>query len=133
MRTLRAIALTLASLTLLACETPTAPASQPLVLSSDGTALTLTNSNSWPVFYMAIDPNILALASGTIADFALCTDPVTCPRVAGKSSVRVPYAEIAGYHAGLASVHVTQWRLRRGSTGDYEPVDVQAVDANIQH
>ena len=132
MRTLRAIALTLAALTLLACETPTAPASQPLVVSSDGSALTLTNSNSWPVFYMALDPNILAVASGTIADFALCANPASCPSVPGKSNVRVPYTDIAGYYPGLSSVQVTQWRLRRSSTGDYAVIDVQSVDANIQ-
>jgi hypothetical protein len=132
MRKLRALALTIASVTLLACETPTDPASQLLALSSDGSALTLTNPNSWPVFYMAVDPSLLAVASGTIADFALCSDPPSCPRVAAKSSVRVPYEEIAGYHAGQASVHITQWRLRRSSSGAYEPNDVQAVDANIQ-
>ncbi len=132
MRKLWALALTIASLTLLACETPTDPASQLLALSSDGSALTLTNPNSWPVFYMAVDPNILAVASGTIADFALCTDPASCPRVAAKSSVRVPYAEIAGYHAGQASVQITQWRLRRSSSGDYEATDVQSADVNIQ-
>ena len=132
MRTLRALALTIASLTLLACETPTNPASQLLAISSDGNALTLTNPNSWPVFYMVADPGLLAVASGVISDFALCTDPPTCPRVAGKSSVRVPYSHIAGYHAGQAAVRLTQWRIHRGSSGDYEATDIQSLDANIQ-
>ena len=129
---LRALTLTLASLALLGCETPTAPASRPLALSSDGSTLTITNPNSWPVFYMVVDPNILALASGTIADFSLCTDPTTCPRVAAKSSVRVAYAEIVGYHAGQSAVRLTQWRLRRNSGGGYEATDIQSTDANIQ-
>jgi len=132
MRTLRALALTLASLTLFGCETPTSPTSQRLLVSSDGRALTLTNPNSWPVFYMAIDPNTLAVASGSLADFALCTNPSACPRVAAKASVRVPYVEIGGYHVGQAAVRVTQWRLRRSSSGDYEATDIQSLDAAIQ-
>ena len=129
MRMLRALALTITSVTLLACETPTAPASQLLSLSSNGSALTLTNPNSWPVFYMAMDSNLLTALAG---DFALCTDPPSCPRVAAKSSVRVPYTEIAGYRSGLAAVHIIQWRLRRSASGDYEATDVHWVDTNIQ-
>ena len=124
---LRTPALIVAALTLLACETPTQPSSQLLTLSSDGTALTLTNRNSWPVFYMVVDPNMLALL-----DFALCEDPATCPRVAAKSSVRVPYTDIIGYHPGQAAVHFTQWRLRQNSSGDYDATDIQGADANIQ-
>ena len=131
-RTLWPLGLILASLTMLACQTPTDPASQLLALSSDGSALTLTNANAWPVFYMVEDPNLLAALDGVISDFALCTDPAACPRVAAKSSVRVPYSEIAGYHPGLAAVHFTQWRLRRSSSGDYEAADIQWADANIQ-
>ncbi|HEY2374983.1 MAG TPA: hypothetical protein VGH98_03315 [Gemmatimonadaceae bacterium] len=132
MRTSRALALALAALTLLACETSTSPVSQRLVVTSDGTALTLTNTNSWPVFYMAVDPNFLATtASGTVADFALCDDPSSCPRVAAKSSVRVPYSEIAGYHVGQTAVRVTQWRLQRSSSGNYEATDIQSADLDL--
>lgn len=132
MRMLRLLALTSASLALLACETPTAPASQRLGLSSDGAALTLTNPNSWPVFYLTMDPNILAGVDGIITDYALCTDPPTCARVAAKSTVRVPYTHIDGYHAGQVAVHLTQWRIRRRSSGEYEATDIQSFDATLQ-
>ena len=124
---LRALALTCASLTLLACETPTSPASQRLTLSSDGSALTLRNPNSWPVFYLLLDPDILAGV-----DYVLCTDPATCRRVAAKSSARVPYTEIVGYHAGQVAILLTQWRIRRSSSGDYEATDVQSFEASLQ-
>ena len=126
MRKLRTVALTIASLTLLGCETPTAPASQLLSVSSDGSAITLTNSNSWPVFYMMVDPNMLALL-----DFALCTDPA-CPQVAAKSIVHVPYGDIIGYHPGQTAVRLMQWRLRRNSSGTYEATDIKGTDATIQ-
>ena len=129
---LRVLALTCASLTLLACETPTSPASQLLKLSSDGSAFTLTNPNSWPVFYRAFNPNILAGVDGAIGDYALCTNPPTCPRVAAKSRVRVPYTDIDGYYAGQVAIQLTQWRIRRTSSGDYEATDVQSFDANLQ-
>lgn len=131
MRTLRAFALTIAALTLLACETPTDPASQLLALSSNGSVLTLTNPNSWPVFYSVVDPNWLALGDRELALSAPCADPA-CPHVLARSSVRVPYSAIGGYHAGLASVQITQWRLSRSSSGDYRAIDVRSDEANIQ-
>ena len=123
---LRVFVLTCASLTLLACETPTSPPSQLLTASSDGSALTLTNPNSWPVFYMAMDPYVLA------GDYTLCTDPPACPRVAAKSIARVPYTELVGYRTGQTAIHLIQWRIRRSSSGGYEATDVHSFDANLQ-
>lgn len=128
MSMLRIFVLTCASLTLLACETPTSPPSQLLTVSSDGIAITLTNSNSWPVFYMTMNPFWTARAG----DFTLCTDPPVCARVPAKSTVRVPYTEIAGYHAGELGFQLTQWRIRLSSSGHYEATDVQSFEASLQ-
>src|SRR5436190_5298926 len=127
MRNPRVLAFALATLTLLACETPTSPASQPLQVEADGSALTLQNPNGWPVFYMAVNPGYLAANSnGLIADFALCTDPASnCPQVIARGMVRIPYSAIFGYYAGQSSVRVTQWRVQRRSWGEYEAVDVK--------
>ena len=134
MRNLRVLALALATRTLLACATPTSPASQLLDVEADGSALTLKNPNGWPVFYIAVNPGYLASsAKGVIADFALCTDPSSnCPRVAARATVRVPYAEIAGYYVGLPSVQVTQWRVQRRSSGEYVATDIQYRDAPLR-
>lgn len=127
MRTIRLFAVALATLTLVACETPTAPA-QRLTVSTDGSALTLRNPNVWPVFYMAIDPNMLALA-----DFALCTDPASsCPRVAALGTARFPYSEISGYHSGQTQARVIQWRLQRRTSGDYDATDIQSIDVSLR-
>ena len=133
MRNRRIFAVALATLTLLGCETPTSPASQLLTVTADGSALTLKNPNSWPVFYMVVDPGFLASANGIIADYALCTDPASnCPRVAARGTVRVPYADIFGYYAGLSNIRVTQWRVHRRPSGEYEATDIQYVDASLR-
>lgn len=127
MRTIRLFAVALATLTLVACETPTAPP-QRLTVSSDGGALTLRNPNAWPVFYMAIDANTLALA-----DFALCTDPASsCPRVAAFGTARLPYSDILGYHGGQTQARVIHWRLQRRTSGDYDATDIQSIDVSLR-
>ena len=134
MRNPRVFALVLGTLMLLACETPTSPPSQLLNVEADGGALTLKNPNDWPVFYLAVNPGYLAAsAKGVLADFALCTDPSSnCPRVAARASVRVPYAEIVGYYAGLSSVHITQWRVQRHSSGEFVAMDIKYLDAPLR-
>jgi hypothetical protein len=128
MRNLRSFAVALATLTLLACEAPTSTASQLLAVSADGTALALRNPNAWPVFYLAVDPNFLALA-----DFALCTNPDSdCPRVPAFGTVRVPYTDIAGNHTGQTTVRVMQWRLQRTASGEYEATDLLWTDVALQ-
>jgi hypothetical protein len=134
MRNPRVLGLALATLTLLACETPTSPPSQLLHVEADGSALTLKNPNDWPLFYIAANEGFLAAsAKGVIADFALCTDPSSnCPRVAARATIRVPYAEIVGYYAGLPSVHITQWRVQRRSSGEYAAMDIRSLDAPLR-
>ncbi|HZI43072.1 MAG TPA: hypothetical protein VFD67_15240 [Gemmatimonadaceae bacterium] len=128
MRVPRIFAVILASLTLGACETSTSPASQPLSVSADGTALTLRNPNAWPVFYLAMDPRMLA-----VAELALCRDPSSsCPRVAAFGTVRLPYSEISGYQSDETQARVMHWRLHRQMSGDYEATDIQSVDVSLR-
>jgi hypothetical protein len=125
MRYPRIRALAFAALALSACETPTNVSSLPLAVTVDATALTLSNPNGWPVFYLAMNPN-------SLADYALCTDPASCPSVAARGSARVPLTEIAGYEAGISSVQVTQWRLQRSVAGDYEATDIHSVNVALR-
>ena len=125
MRHPRILALSFAALAVAACESPTNVSSLPLAVTSDATALTLRNPNGWPVFYLAINPN-------SLAEYALCVDPASCPSVAARGSARVPLTEIAGYEAGISGVQVTQWRLQRSVAGDYEATDIRYLNVSLR-
>jgi len=115
-------------LLLAACSSTTRPKGQLLDISANGSVITLQNRNEWPVFYLAADPEFLALA-----DFILCSDPASsCPRVPPKGTVRVPYGDIAGFHAGQTHVVVWQWRLERQADGTYSQVGFQAVTVPLR-
>jgi hypothetical protein len=77
------------------------------------------------VFYLAINP-------ASLADYALCMDPTSCPKVAARGSARVSLAEVAGYQVGMASVQVSQWRLERSLSGDYEATDMRSVTVSLR-
>ena len=125
MRHPRLLALAFAALAFSACETPTNASSLPLAVTADATALSLSNPNGWPLFYLAINPN-------SLADYALCTDPQSCPSVAARGSARVPLTDIAGYESGISGVQVTQWRLQRSVSGDYEATDIRSVNVSLR-
>src|SRR2546423_8997414 len=113
MRRKYALGMALATVTLSSCRSTTSPSGQLLNISTDGSAITLENRNTWPVFYFAVDPGFLALI-----DFALCNDPASsCPRVPALGSSRVAYGDIAGYHTGEADVVIYQWRLEGEGNG----------------
>ena len=113
----------------LGCSSSTSPTSQLLTLSSNGNELTLENQNAWPVYYVALNANRLALYDG-----ALCDDPTSaCPRVPGHSHVSIPYATIWSYEAGQKiTVQVMQWGLARQPNGTYKPTDVQSQQTTLQ-
>jgi hypothetical protein len=125
MRYPRTFAVAFAAVALSACETATKTTSLPLAVTADATALTLQNPNAWPVFYLAINP-------ASLADYALCMDPTSCPKVAARGSARVSLAEVAGYQVGMASVQVSQWRLERSLSGDYEATDMRSVTVSLR-
>lgn len=112
---------------LIACSSATEPASTQLRVTSDGSAMMLENPNDWAIFYLAINPNWLALI-----DIGPCTDPAICPHVDAHGTARVPYSSIGGYEAGLKSVTLYQWRVRRRLDGEYEMIDRQQADVAIQ-
>jgi len=121
----RIFALAFAATAVSACETPTNSTSQPLAVSADATTLTLQNPNGWPVFYLATNP-------ASLADYALCMDPTSCPKVAARASVRVPLTEVAGYQAGMTGVDVFQYRLQRSISGDYQATDTRSVSVALR-
>jgi hypothetical protein len=126
MRKLRLLALALA-VGSVACHSTTSVTSELLTVAADGSALTLKNPNPWPVFYIAADPGFLALA-----DYALCVNPESnCPRVAARSTVRVPYSDIAGYNAASKDVVIMQWRLQRELSGSYTAIDFSSLQLRL--
>ena len=128
MRTKYALAIALATVTLSSCKSTTSPTGQLLNISTGGSAITLENRNAWPVFYFAVDPGFLALI-----DFALCTDPASsCPRVPALGTSRVPYSDIAGYHAGQTDVVIWQWRLERDSKGAYTVTELHTITVPLK-
>lgn len=113
---------------LLSCNSPTEVVNRPLAVMTDGANVTLANGNSVPIFYLLINPNILALA-----DYVLCQDPSSgCPRVAPHATVRVPYGNIFGYASSEKTVTVTQWRLQRTVQGTYQTVDLRSTTVPLQ-
>jgi hypothetical protein len=114
-----------AAVALSACATPTNTATQLLAVTADATTLTLQNLNGWPVFYLATNP-------ASLADYALCTDPASCPKVDARASVRVPLTDVIGYQVGTASIEVFQYRLQRNVSGDYEATDLRSVSVTLR-
>ena len=103
-----------------ACSSATEPHSTQLRASSDGSAVTLENPNDWAIYYVIVNPNLLA-----VMDWAPCTDAATCPHVTAHGSFRVAYADIGGYQSGETTATIYQWRVRRRLTGEYETTDLQ--------
>jgi len=119
MNTLR----TLLAVAVLACSSPTGSEPRELRVIAAASTVTMENPNAWPVFYLVVNPNFLALA-----DFALCEDPeANCPRIPPRGTAHVAYTDIAGYEPGETEATLWQWRLERQPDGTYRSKDFKAT------
>jgi hypothetical protein len=118
----------LLAVTVLACNSPTGTDARQLRVIAAASTVTMENPNDWPVFYLIANPQFLALA-----DFLLCDDPaLPCPRVPPRETVRVRYADIAGYETGETEATLSQWRLERQADGTYRSVDFQVTTIGLR-
>jgi hypothetical protein len=90
-------------------DTPFAVSVQP---DGDG-ALLLTNTDDQPVYYRIWNPDALA-------QWAPCTSPADCPRIAPGQSVRVPYSEIGLWMPESREAELHWWQFRRVGDGYVE-------------
>ena len=122
--TLRFLAATAFALTLAACGDSTAPTVSNGVLSAtfEATGLRLANSGDEKLYY-------LVTVAGTLAQFAGCNDPATCPAVEAHGSRLVPWTEVFPDGSERTEYAVYSWRLVRASSGNYEPVYLEILTA----
>lgn len=124
----RIVALLAICIAPVSCRDAIAPDSTPLGFTSNGTAVTLTNANGWPMYYMVVDPNTLALL-----DYVLCTNPASsCPRVPAHGSVQLTYDQILGHSSGSTKAQLIEYRLELTSPGHYEQRDFQTRTFDLQ-
>ena len=105
-----------------ACNATTTPKGQLLSISADGSEITLENHTDRTVYYLAVDPEFLALA-----DFALCNDPSTCKGISPQGTARVAYRDIVGFRDGEKDVVVWQWHLEPNGDGTYRVAEFHAT------
>ena len=118
--------LLMSAVCLAACDSPTSLSYEPLRVSSNGSEVTLENPNSVPIYYMLANPEFLALA-----DFALCVSP-SCPNVPARSTLHVPYTQIAGYDAAETTATLWQWRLTVDVAGNRQQSTFGASDVPLR-
>lgn len=118
LRLLRLSLICVLGLALPGCRSTVEPASVPLDFTSDNAAITLTNSNPWPVYYAMMDPEFLALYDGVP-----CSDPtLNCQHVPANGSQRIPFTQIMGFSASSTKVLLWEYRLVPKNSG-YEQRD----------
>lgn len=81
----------------------------------DGTLVAVTNTSDQPVYYIIVNPDALA-------SWRPCTSPADCPEIAGRRTVRIPYAHIELYQRDSREAELYWWRFARVE-GAYVTVD----------
>jgi hypothetical protein len=69
--------------------------------AAGGATLAITNHGHAPVLVLAVDPAELMIVAPCLRD--------TCPRVEPGATLRISYAEIAGWHPGDRQASVLWW------------------------
>ncbi|HUR96395.1 MAG TPA: hypothetical protein VMY76_17585 [Gemmatimonadales bacterium] len=109
LRSLSSLALLTGSL---ACGNLTSVTQDQFTIRTTGREVVLTNTAAQATFYLVVEREAAARIN-----FAFCVGLPQCRSVAPDSSVRIPYDEITGYHAGSHEAVVYWWRAVQGSTG----------------
>lgn len=97
---------------LLACGDPASVTQDQLTIQATGREVVLSSTAAQPTFYLVVERETAALIN-----FGMCINQPQCQSVAAGSTVRVPYSEITGYHAGSKEAIVYWWRAVRTPAG----------------
>jgi hypothetical protein len=99
---IRPTAAALAIVVLGACSGSTLPADGSVQARAAGNAtLAVTNDGDAPILVLAVDPTELMIVAPCLPD--------TCPRLEPGATLRISYADIAGYQAGDRQASVLWW------------------------
>jgi hypothetical protein len=86
-------------------------------------ALRLTNTGGATIHFFAIDAE-----TATLALWAPCTDPVSCPRLPPRARRDVGWPQVAGYRADREGpVLVYWWHLVADGRGAFAPDSLRVV------
>ncbi len=97
----------------LACGDPASVTQDQLTIQATGREVVLSSTAAQPTFYLVVERETAALIN-----FYTCINQPQCQSVPAGSTVRVPYSEITGYHAGVSQEAVVYWwRAVRTPTG----------------
>jgi hypothetical protein len=112
----------LGALALLACTESTAPHTDLLRATAHTRQVRLASLSAEFVYFMVVEREFSALAQ-----FVICRDPLSCPRVSPRETVHVQYSEIAGYQPGAREAVVLHWRLVPAESGGFAPDSVRGL------
>ena len=114
---LKRLVLLTAAVVLAACASDPAGTTQGGLRAEpvEGAAVAVTNTTDQPVYYIIVNPEALA-------SWRPCTSPADCPEIAGRQTVRIPYANIELYEAGSREAELYWWTFARVE-GGYVTVD----------
>jgi hypothetical protein len=107
----------------IACSSPAGPVE---VATTPDQSIRMSNGTNAPIYYFAIDANALALAN-----WAPCTDPVTCPNVQPGKARLIPFSEIALYSPETAMAVVYWWHLKPQGEGTFAPDSIRALQVSL--
>ena len=96
----------------IACGNPTSVTQDQFTIQATGREVVLGNTAAQATFYLVVERETAGLIN-----FAACVGQPQCRSVDPDSSVKIPYGEITGYHAGSKEAVVYWWRAVGSSTG----------------
>jgi hypothetical protein len=94
------------------CGNPASVTEDQFTVQATGREVVLGNTAAQSTFYLVVERETAGLIN-----FAACVGQPQCRSVEPDSSVRIPYREITGYHAGSKEAVVYWWRAVQSSTG----------------
>lgn len=99
----------------------------PFGVSTGSGALRMENPTNVAVYYVVMESGFAARA-----DWAPCTNPSTCPKVAPHRDKSVAYEEIAGYDPGDSEAILYWWHLVPAPADGYQPDSIRAIRLHLR-
>lgn len=93
------------------CDTGSTGIDIPIEATLEADTLRLENRTDEPIPYVVVDPRALILVD---------LDEETAPQIAAGATVRIPFAEIAGYNAASTERVVVHWFSRARGWQNFE-------------
>ena len=98
----------------------------PFEVSARPAALRLENSSAMAIYYVLIESE-----TATRVDWAPCTNPLSCTKVAPGGATNIPYAQIMGYEPGDAEVILYWWHLEPAPAGGFQVDSIRAKRVHV--